>query len=84
MTAILAWSLNLAVLCRQSVLFHDRLPDDWFTVTADYLMAFTTQMLVTQLSYISNFKFSTVVAALPNNWFYRVSAETGWPVVSIL
>ena len=35
-------------------------------------------------SYTSDLKIDTPVATLPRAWRYRVSAETGWPGVSIL
>ena len=35
-------------------------------------------------SHTSDLKISTPVEALPGAWRYRVSAETGWPGVSIL
>ena len=35
-------------------------------------------------SYTSDFKTGTPMATLPGAWRYRVSAETGWPGVSIL
>ena len=35
-------------------------------------------------SHTSDFKIGTPVATLPDAWRCRVSAETGWPGVSIL
>ena len=35
-------------------------------------------------SHTSDLKNGTSVAALPGAWYYRVSAGTGWPGVSIL
>ena len=35
-------------------------------------------------SHTSDLKIGTPVATLPGAWRYRVSAETGWPGVSIL
>ena len=35
-------------------------------------------------SHASDLKIGTLVAHLPGAWRYRVSAETGWPGVSIL
>ena len=35
-------------------------------------------------SHTSDLKIGTPVATLPGAWCYRVSAGTGWPVVSIL
>ena len=36
------------------------------------------------LSHTSDLKIGSQVATLPGAWHYTVSAETGWPVVSIL
>ena len=35
-------------------------------------------------SHTSDFEIGTQVSTLPGAWRYRVSAGTGWPVVSIL
>ena len=35
-------------------------------------------------NHTSDLKIGTPVATLPGAWCYRVSAGTGWPVVSIL
>ena len=35
-------------------------------------------------SHTSDLKTGTPLAALPGDWHYRVSAETGWPGVDIL
>ena len=36
------------------------------------------------LSHTSDLEIGTPVATLPGAWYYRVSAGTGWPGVSIL
>ena len=36
------------------------------------------------LSHTTDIKMGTPVATLPGAWYYRVSAGTGWPSVSIL
>ena len=35
-------------------------------------------------SHTSDLKIGTSVATLPGAWYYRISARTGWPGVSIL
>ena len=41
-------------------------------------------LYVSGSSHTSDLKIGTPVATLPGVWRYRVSAETGWPGVSIL
>ena len=47
----------------------------------DYRLCFGD---ISGLSHTGDFKVNTPVATLPGAWYYRVSAGTGWPGVSIL